>query len=1198
MYLKEPGCHSCKSKSKPASGVAAGLASLVAREIAHPDPKSSGADLLARSAASVGASLSGSLPEPDAPGAAAASASASAAPGAAPLQHTGDPAAKQIWICLCCAKLSCGSETQDHVRGHAIKRQHHLVMNIDTSDGWCYACSGDIVGENGNNKVVLEARRILEKHHRPSKQANADSRVLLQSSLSASTAGSLICASKKGRPAQVRNPGLTNLGNTCFFNSVMQCLTFSQQLCKFVPAQESSLPLSSIEPAPARLDAAGAGALNAGSMPNLLSKGSLSGVTFGSDPSSLKSPVTSQDLLVPANQAAAASATSTTPPLPPPPPPMRVIVSSDTPLTQAFSRFLRSIRRELVSQSPQSVNPRELFGEISRQWDSYSSYRQQDSHELLRRLLDGIKEEQYANDAKGKVISYRQQTFVDEVFGGRMASIVVCDTVKHPSLSFEDFLDVSLSISKVLTERRASMRTFLTTVMKPRNRMVSPVPPKRDLLPPPPALKLSDSASSNGSDKEPADKTGQDSAGRRMLTKGLERLRLSPRRGPVIPEKLLTTPASNPSSSLSPSAATTPALASAAPRDDGSQPGSQLPSAVPSAVPSAAPSAAPSEAGGSAPSSPFTKAMQAIPVPRSDEAPPLTDLQRLAIMQSLLRQIDPADLVPADFTRSRSASGGSGGGLGNGAAGASVTLARCLADYFGVELLDGENGLHCDNCYKLKYGDEDDPVPQPLQLGSQPRSHAVPLSLQSQVPGSPIKASTIEVIMEPPLPLPMAQTASAASGAAHFGKSVDSLPLTTPSDLETDDGATPSDGGHSAGNTLGRHPRLQTAEPVGDNASDGGGASAAGAGGSGGEGGSSASSLTDSDSDVQDLGVTIPVEPPPKPAAAKPAAKAKKHPPCVSRAYKRFMLFGAPNTLVLHFKRFEQIGSTGRTRKVDAVVPFDEWIDLDEAMAPPKVVEEAPKPVGGAMIAAASGGQAPTPALLGEPASRPVSPVAVAAAAASDTASVSSLATAATSATRPTLMSIPEFVAIASAVGSVSNASSLAAADAIAHAHVPPPPRRSGGRYWLNAVVVHSGSIFGGHHIAYVRVPGLSRLAPFGDGIATPTPSATVSASAAVSASPIACASAPASASATAAVPQPQSSSTPTTGSATTGPLAAASTAGAAAGASAAMDLTLAVAAAAEGTWAYCSDSAVRPATLEAVLKCQAYILLYERIGE
>ncbi|KAL2918122.1 hypothetical protein HK105_202536 [Polyrhizophydium stewartii] len=1095
MYLKEPGCHSCKSKSKPASGVAAGLASLVAREIAHPDPKSSGADLLARSAASVGASLSGSLPEPDAPGAAAASASASAAPGAAPLQHTGDPAAKQIWICLCCAKLSCGSETQDHVRGHAIKRQHHLVMNIDTSDGWCYACSGDIVGENGNNKVVLEARRILEKHHRPSKQANADSRVLLQSSLSASTAGSLICASKKGRPAQVRNPGLTNLGNTCFFNSVMQCLTFSQQLCKFVPAQESSLPLSSIEPAPARLDAAGAGALNAGSMPNLLSKGSLSGVTFGSDPSSLKSPVTSQDLLVPANQAAAASATSTTPPLPPPPPPMRVIVSSDTPLTQAFSRFLRSIRRELVSQSPQSVNPRELFGEISRQWDSYSSYRQQDSHELLRRLLDGIKEEQYANDAKGKVISYRQQTFVDEVFGGRMASIVVCDTVKH------------------LTERRASMRTFLTTVMKPRNRMVSPVPPKRDLLPPPPALKLSDSASSNGSDKEPADKTGQDSAGRRMLTKGLERLRLSPRRGPVIPEKLLTTPASNPSSSLSPSAATTPALASAAPRDDGSQPGSQLPSAVPSAVPSAAPSAAPSEAGGSAPSSPFTKAMQAIPVPRSDEAPPLTDLQRLAIMQSLLRQIDPADLVPADFTRSRSASGGSGGGLGNGAAGASVTLARCLADYFGVELLDGENGLHCDNCYKLKYGDEDDPVPQPLQLGSQPRSHAVPLSLQSQVPGSPIKASTIEVIMEPPLPLPMAQTASAASGAAHFGKSVDSLPLTTPSDLETDDGATPSDGGHSAGNTLGRHPRLQTAEPVGDNASDGGGASAAGAGGSGGEGGSSASSLTDSDSDVQDLGVTIPVEPPPKPAAAKPAAKAKKHPPCVSRAYKRFMLFGAPNTLVLHFKRFEQIGSTGRTRKVDAVVPFDEWIDLDEAMAPPKVVEEAPKPVGGAMIAAASGGQAPTPALLGEPASRPVSPVAVAAAAASDTASVSSLATAATSATRPTLMSIPEFVAIASAVGSVSNASSLAAADAIAHAH-------------------------------------------------------------------------------------PQSSSTPTTGSATTGPLAAASTAGAAAGASAAMDLTLAVAAAAEGTWAYCSDSAVRPATLEAVLKCQAYILLYERIGE
>ena len=44
--------------------------------------------------------------------------------------------ARQLWICLCCAKLSCGSETQDHVRAHAIKRQHHLVMNTDSYDCW------------------------------------------------------------------------------------------------------------------------------------------------------------------------------------------------------------------------------------------------------------------------------------------------------------------------------------------------------------------------------------------------------------------------------------------------------------------------------------------------------------------------------------------------------------------------------------------------------------------------------------------------------------------------------------------------------------------------------------------------------------------------------------------------------------------------------------------------------------------------------------------------------------------------------------------------------------------------------------------------------------------------------------------------------------------------------------------------------
>ena len=38
--------------------------------------------------------------------------------------------------------------------------------------------------------------------------------------------------------------------------------------------------------------------------------------------------------------------------------------------------------------------PLELFNAIIAKWDQYEGFEQQDSHELLRHLLDGIREEQ------------------------------------------------------------------------------------------------------------------------------------------------------------------------------------------------------------------------------------------------------------------------------------------------------------------------------------------------------------------------------------------------------------------------------------------------------------------------------------------------------------------------------------------------------------------------------------------------------------------------------------------------------------------------------------------------------------------------------------------------------------------------------------------------------------------------------------
>ncbi|KIK28223.1 hypothetical protein PISMIDRAFT_673902 [Pisolithus microcarpus 441] len=138
-----------------------------------------------------------------------------------------------------------------------------------------------------------------------------------------------------------------------------------------------------------------------------------------------------------------------------------------------------------------SLSPRELLTVLGQKYDQYLDFRQQDAHEFLRQLLDSMRMEEVdiikrksrtrstqnlgpptqcnvegapsefpdrlssvhsrANNtsqidepqqqANGKPIS-----FVDMLFGGKLASILVCQTCKHVSHTYEDFNDLSLSI--------------------------------------------------------------------------------------------------------------------------------------------------------------------------------------------------------------------------------------------------------------------------------------------------------------------------------------------------------------------------------------------------------------------------------------------------------------------------------------------------------------------------------------------------------------------------------------------------------------------------------------------------------------------------------------------------------------------------------------------------------------------------------
>ncbi|KAI9100638.1 hypothetical protein DFS34DRAFT_578740, partial [Phlyctochytrium arcticum] len=183
-------------------------------------------------------------------------------------------------------------------------------------------------------------------------------------------------------------PGLNNLGNTCFFNSVMQCIAYTQPLFDRLKTADEE---------------------------NQLVKGPFTGALYG---------------------------------------------------------FLNQMKA--TGETGGTVNPRDLFSCLSNTWRIYRMYGQQDSHELLRRLLDGVREEQLKKDENDKTIP-NQRTLVENCFGGELVQAIVCDRCKHVSYSLEEYMDLSLPIAAEAKARGGLLATTTVaapiTIVEPRQRI-------------------------------------------------------------------------------------------------------------------------------------------------------------------------------------------------------------------------------------------------------------------------------------------------------------------------------------------------------------------------------------------------------------------------------------------------------------------------------------------------------------------------------------------------------------------------------------------------------------------------------------------------------------------------------------------------------------------------------------------------------